>query len=106
MMDSGVVQIILLSITTFGMIVNAILNYLTHIKQTAQYVKQDIQAAKQDVQAGKQDAQAAKIEAIHVATNSMKDALVASTEKEALARGILQGTVEGAAAEAAKNNQQ
>lgn len=35
-----------------------------------------------------------KVEEIHKATNSMKDALVLSTEKEALARGIKQGTTE------------
>lgn len=33
----------------------------------------------------------AKVEAIHKATNSMKDALVAATEKEALARGKKEG---------------
>lgn len=32
-----------------------------------------------------------KVEAIHKATNSMKDALVASTDKEAFARGLKQG---------------
>ena len=40
-----------------------------------------------------------KVEQVHIATNSMKDALVAKTEKEALARGIKQGTAE----EKAKN---
>jgi hypothetical protein len=32
-----------------------------------------------------------KIEEVHLATNSMKDALVASTDKEAFARGIKAG---------------
>lgn len=32
-----------------------------------------------------------KVEEVHKATNSMKDALVIATEKEALARGIKQG---------------
>lgn len=33
-----------------------------------------------------------QINKVEVATNSMKDALVVATEKEALARGIKQGT--------------
>lgn len=32
-----------------------------------------------------------KVEEVHKATNSMKDALVLTTEKEALARGIKKG---------------
>lgn len=32
-----------------------------------------------------------KIEAVHLATNSMKDALVASTAKESYAAGVKQG---------------
>ena len=32
-----------------------------------------------------------KVEAVHLATNSMKDALVKVTEEEALARGKLEG---------------
>jgi hypothetical protein len=32
-----------------------------------------------------------KIEDVHLATNSMKDALVASTEKESYARGVKAG---------------
>lgn len=35
---------------------------------------------------------AGQVEQVHVATNSMKDALVLATEKEALARGIKEGT--------------
>ncbi len=35
-----------------------------------------------------------KVEAIHAATNSMKDALVAATESEALARGHAAGLAE------------
>jgi hypothetical protein len=35
-----------------------------------------------------------KIELVHKATNSMKDALVAVTEKEALARGKKEGRAE------------
>lgn len=34
-----------------------------------------------------------KIEQVHLATNSMKDALVASTEKESYARGVKAGEV-------------
>jgi hypothetical protein len=32
-----------------------------------------------------------KIEQVHLATNSMKDALVATTDKEAFARGVKSG---------------
>ena len=32
-----------------------------------------------------------KIEEVHLATNSMKDALVATTDKEAFARGVKSG---------------
>jgi len=35
-----------------------------------------------------------KIEKVHKATNSMKDALIVSTEKEALARGKIVGIAE------------
>lgn len=35
---------------------------------------------------------AGQVEQVHVATNSMKDVLVLATEKEALARGIKEGT--------------
>ena len=35
-----------------------------------------------------------KVEEIHKATNSMKDALVAATEKEALARGKKEGAID------------
>jgi hypothetical protein len=34
-----------------------------------------------------------KIEQVHLATNSMKDALVASTDREAFARGVKVGEV-------------
>lgn len=34
-----------------------------------------------------------KIEQVHLATNSMKDALVATTDKEAFARGVKSGEV-------------
>jgi hypothetical protein len=40
--------------------------------------------------------QSQEIQAIHQATNGMKDALLMATEKEALARGTAHGLVEGA----------
>jgi hypothetical protein len=36
-----------------------------------------------------------KIDVVHDATNSMKDALVASTEKESYARGMKAGVTQG-----------